>query len=99
MAKTTVVNGIGKALVIAVGLTTASGSAAEKTAAESEKTMLQLKLNKIADSIGKVGYGCAICTFIAICIRLICEFGGLLPCGCTNLFTCEQPDIDPQGNM
>lgn len=58
-----------------------------------EKTLLQQKLNRIADSIGKVGYLCATLTFVVIVIRIVVEYTGGLPCGCMNMVTCEKPDI------
>jgi len=97
-AKATCSGGVGKALVLAVGTNTASGvimlKVQEEGEGEDEGTLLQQKLNRIADQIGRVGYGCAIATFVAIVIRIICELCGLLPCGCQNLATCEKADPD-----
>lgn len=94
LGKSTVKSGFGRAIVVAVGYNTTAGSAAEKTSSTSNgKTLLQQKLNRIADSIGKVGYLCATLTFIVIIIRIIIEYMGGLPCGCMNIVTCEKPDI------
>jgi len=88
-AKTTVVSGIGKAMVTCVGTSTASGNAADLNEEDSE-THLQKKLNMLTLAIGKVGYYVAIMTFFAQVIRILVEMFGLLPCGCTNLFSCQQ---------
>ena len=99
-AKAVVSGGVGKALVLAVGTNTASGvimlKVQEKGEEEDEGTLLQRKLNKIADQIGSVGKGCAIATFAAIVVRIIFELVGVLPCGCQNLATCEkaEPNCD-----
>lgn len=55
---------------------------------------MQLKLNKIADTIGNLGWACAYLTFFAISVRIIVEFFEGLPCGCKNLVTCEEPDAN-----
>lgn len=85
-AKTTVSSGLGKAVVLCVGSNTESGRITKRIQEDNEdkdnQTLLQKKLNKIADQIGKVGYGCAIATFVVICIRLFCEGMGWIPCGC-----------------
>lgn len=60
---------------------------------DAELTLLQQKLNKIANQIGNVGYGCAALTFVAIVIRLILEASGAINCGCKNLITCEAPEL------
>lgn len=59
---------------------------------DAELTLLQQKLNKIADQIGTVGYWCAGLTFIAILIRLFLEQFEVINCGCKNLVTCEAPE-------
>lgn len=87
-AKTTIVSGIGKAMVTCVGTSTASGNAADLNEEDSE-THLQKKLNMLTLAIGKVGYYVAIMTFFAQVIRILVEMFGLLPCGCTNLFSCQ----------
>lgn len=56
-------------------------------------------MEKIADAIGNVGFGCAFATFFAICVRIICEYAGWIPCGCMNLATCEKPDVDENGKI
>ena len=40
---------------------------------EKDMTPLQLKLETIAEQIGKAGLYCAILTFIAMMIRLLCK--------------------------
>lgn len=93
-AKATVNGGQGCALVLTVGVDTASGKIQlenQEKDDDDNKTLLQKKLEKIADQIGKVGYGCAILTFVAILIRLILEMCEVINCGCKNLVTCEVP--------
>jgi magnesium-transporting ATPase (P-type) len=100
-AKSLISNGKGQAIVLAVGDVTEAGKIQKKVQEEgegSEPTLLQQKLNTIADQIGKVGYACAGLTFIAIVIRLILEMTEVINCGCKNLITCEAPVIIPSGD-
>lgn len=90
MAKSLITSGFGKALVIAVGKNTVSGVITEKTQAENEPTLLQKKLESIADKIGNFGIACAVLTFIAMIIRVILEMVKIIPCGCANIMTCEE---------
>lgn len=96
-AKATVSGGKGAAIVLAVGTSTASGDV-EATVQENQegddKTLLQKKLESIANQIGNVGYACAGLTFLAILIRLVLELCGVINCGCKNLVTCEAPKDD-----
>jgi len=90
-AKTECTSGIGKAVVIAVGVQTASGSAAEKSAKASEEndqTHLQEKLEAITLSIGKLGFGVAILTALSQVVRILLEMWNVVECGCSNIFTC-----------
>lgn len=96
-AKATVNGGEGAAIVLVVGCDTTSGKiqlAAQGEDGEDNKTLLQKKLESIANQIGNVGYGCAILTFFAILIRLILENFEVINCGCKNLVTCEVPEKD-----
>lgn len=93
MAKSLCTSGFGKAIALAVGPRSVAGAITEKTQEEQGQTRLQEKLTTIADKIGLVGYLVAILTFIAQLIRLFLEMGDYLPCGCTNIFTC-QPSSD-----
>jgi hypothetical protein len=49
------------------------------------------KLDVMAGKIGNLGFGAAIGTFIASLIRILLETFGALPCGCQNMFSCQQP--------
>lgn len=92
LAKSQVVDGQGRALVTAVGPLTVAGIISVKTAEDSEvnkMTLLQLKLEVIADKIGKVGMLCALLTFLSMLVRSGLEMAGVLPCGCQNLMNCE----------
>lgn len=90
MAKSLITSGFGKALVIAVGRNTVSGVITEKTQTENEPTLLQRKLESIADKIGNFGIGCAVLTFFSMIIRVILEMVKVIPCGCANIMTCEE---------
>jgi len=65
--------GFGKAIVTAVGYHTNSGKGDKAMDFEEEETPLQLKLERIATNVGKVGVFSAIATFLALIIRLIFE--------------------------
>lgn len=92
MAKSLICSGFGKALVVAVGPMTVAGVITEKTQKPAEPTLLQEKLETIANKIGNVGILVAILTFFGQIIRLSLELTGNLPCGCTNLISCQQDD-------
>ena len=92
MAKSLCCSGFGKAIVVAVGTRTVAGVITEKTQKPQEDTLLQEKLATIADKIGNVGTAVAILTFIAQLIRLSLEMAGSIPCGCTNIITCQPDD-------
>lgn len=64
-------SGTGLAIVCAVGVNTRSGMAEEKLNIEEEETPLQLKLETIANEIGKAGVFVSILTFLAMTINLI----------------------------
>jgi magnesium-transporting ATPase (P-type) len=89
MAKSFVCSGFGKAMVVAVGTNTVSGVITEKTQKPPEPTLLQDKLENIANKIGNVGGLVAILTLIGQIIRLALELMNVLPCGCQNLITCQ----------
>jgi magnesium-transporting ATPase (P-type) len=97
-AKATISDGTGKGIVLVVGEDTVAGGIQKKVQEQGEEgdnqTLLQKKLNSIANQIGNVGYGCAGLTFIAILIRLILELSGVINCGCKNLVTCEAPSVE-----
>jgi magnesium-transporting ATPase (P-type) len=91
-AKTECTFGIGKAIVISVGTSTASGSAAEKSAKASEEnsqTHLQAKLESITLQIGKLGFGVAFLTALSQIIRILLEMFGVVEGCCSNIFTCQ----------
>jgi Ca2+ transporting ATPase len=96
LAKSLVATGFGKAVVLAVGPYTVAGVITEKTQAASQPTLLQQRLETIADKIGQVGIACALLTFFAMVFRTILEMTHAVPCGCGNLFKCEEnPDCVP----
>lgn len=45
----------------------------------------------MAGKIGNIGLAVAIGTFLASLVRIIVESMSGLPCGCMNLFVCQQP--------
>ncbi len=71
LAKTLIISGQGIAMVCAVGANTQSGQAEEKLTIEEEATPLQLKLETIANEIGKIGVYVSILTFIANTVNLV----------------------------
>ena len=44
----------------------------------------------MAEKIGNFGLACAVLTFLAVIVRLILEMVRVIPCGCQNLFNCQQ---------
>lgn len=92
LAKSLIASGFGKAIVVAVGPKTVAGVITEKTQAENEPTLLQERLETIANKIGNVGVACAVLTFFAQIIRITIEMSGLVECGCGNIFKCEKID-------
>jgi magnesium-transporting ATPase (P-type) len=93
LAKSLMQTGTGTAIVLAVGPNTSAGKITEDTQKTNEPTHLQKKLEVIANKIGNVGIGCAVLTFCSMVIRTILEMVDLIPCGCGNLFTCQQPPV------
>jgi magnesium-transporting ATPase (P-type) len=89
LAKSLIQSGTGRALVLAVGPYTVAGVITEKTQTKSEPTLLQKKLETIADKIGKVGFACATLTFFAMLVRIMLEMVGVIPCGCQNITACN----------
>lgn len=78
-------------MVLAVGPKTVAGVITlAATEPVDQTTLLQKKLNTVADSIGNVGYMCAYLTVIALIFRIILERLDVLYCGCGNMFTCER---------
>ena len=70
---TLVAEGEGYAVVVAVGTNTFVGRTGLSMNIEKDLTPLQKKLETIAEQIGKLGLYCAILTFIAMSIRLLCK--------------------------
>ena len=70
---TMVEDGTGTAIVVAVGTNTFVGRTGLTMNIEKDLTPLQKKLETIAEQIGKLGLYCAILTFIAMSIRLLCK--------------------------
>jgi len=60
-----------KAMVLAVGDNTCQGQAGLSMNIEAEETPLQMKLNSIAEGIGKLGLAVALLTLLAIVISTI----------------------------
>jgi magnesium-transporting ATPase (P-type) len=75
---------------MAVGTNTVAGVITEKTQKASEPTLLQEKLETIANKIGNVGIAVAVLTLVGQIIRLSLELTDILPCGCGNLITCQK---------
>jgi magnesium-transporting ATPase (P-type) len=73
---------------MAVGPNTVAGVITEKTQKPSEPTLLQEKLETIANKIGNVGILVAVLTLIGQIIRLSLELAKVLPCGCQNILSC-----------
>ena len=71
LRSTLCVSGLGHALVVAVGDRTLSGRADAILNIESELTPLQMKLETIANQIGKMGVFVAVLTFIAMVCRML----------------------------
>lgn len=90
LAKSLITSGTGRALVLAVGPMSVAGVITTKTQTETEPTLLQKKLETIANKIGKVGFGCAIMTYVAMIIRIILEMVEVIPCGCQNITACVE---------
>ena len=90
LAKSKFQSGTGKALVIAVGTYTVSGVISEKSEVESNPTLLQKKLETIANKIGNFGIACAILTFCAMVVRTLLEMVNVIPCGCQNIMNCVE---------
>jgi len=89
MAKSLITSGFGKAVAIAVGPKSVAGVITEKTQQAPQPTLLQEKLETIANKIGNVGILVAIMTFIAQLIKLTLEMYHVIPCGCANITSCE----------
>jgi len=89
LAKSLCDAGSGKAIITAVGLSTAAGIISDNDGAEKEPTDLQKKLEVIATKIGNVGIMAALLTFASMLIRSILEMLNVIPCGCGNLMNCE----------
>lgn len=91
-AKSKCVSGVGKAVVVAVGTSTAAGVIALKTQVGSETTHLQDKLEAITMKIGNIGTIVAGLTLASQLIRICFEYFELfnIPCGCQNIFRCKK---------
>ena len=90
LAKSKFQKGTGKALVIAVGPYTVAGVITEKSQVETQPTLLQQKLETIANKIGNFGIACAILTFCAMLVRTMLEMINVIPCGCQNIMNCVE---------
>lgn len=91
LAKSQISEGLGKALVTAVGINTVAGIISLKSSEDSElskMTPLQQKLEVIADKIGNIGINCAYGTILFMLLRSGLEGAGVIPCGCGNLIYC-----------
>jgi len=89
MAKSLVTSGFGKALVLAVGKNTIAGSISMNSMKRQGPTLLQEKLETIANKIGNLGIFAAVLTFVAMIVRIALEMVKVTPCGCLNIFTCQ----------
>jgi len=89
MAKSLVQSGFGRGLVLAVGSNTIAGNITTSSMKRQGPTLLQEKLETIADKIGNFGILCAVLTFVAMIIRIALEMLKYSPCGCLNIFTCQ----------
>lgn len=67
---TKVVDGAGIMMVLAVGQNTAQGKLKLLTDQENPPTPLQMKLEAVAEDIGKLGTAVAIVTFVALMVHL-----------------------------
>lgn len=95
MAKSLVGQGVGKAIVMAVGTQTVAGVITLKTQAPNQPTHLQEKLETIANKIGNLGIAVAILTFISMVVRISLEMCEVIKQGCGNILVCvENPDIE-----
>lgn len=95
-AKSLVMEGYGKALVVAVGTNTNAGIITEAIQVENTPTLLQKKLETIATKIGNFGIACAVLTFLSMLFRVMLEMVSVLPCGCQNILVCqEDPECVP----
>ena len=88
-AKSKCVHGVGKAIVVAVGTSTAAGVIALKSQVGSKTTHLQEKLEKITMIIGNIGTWVALLTLLSQFVRIGLEAGEVVECGCQNIFRCE----------
>lgn len=96
LAKSLILQGEGYGLVVSVGKNTVSGIIQESSTAQYEPTYLQKNLENIAYQIGKIGFLGGILSFLAIIFRIVIEMVGIVPCGCQNLFDCQEtPDCIP----
>lgn len=71
-----VLEGVGTYLVTAVGSNSLYGKTMESLQTDAEATPLQLKLNRIADAIAKIGGSSALLLFIVLFIRFLVGLKG-----------------------
>ena len=84
------VSGNGLAIVTAVGYNTTMGKIILETERDDdEATLLQKRLEKIANQIGQFGTIVGILVFISLCVRIMLEMTGRIPCGCMNIMSCQ----------
>ena len=76
LSGTNVIEGAGAAIAIAIGSHSQKGiiRGTIDNAQEDNKTPLEIKLDKVADSIGYFGIGSAVVTLVALIIRMIVEY-------------------------
>ena len=77
-----VAHGQGVAIVVAVGKNSFIGKITGTLINCQDQTPLQDKLENIAIKIGNFGIMCAVITFFANFIRILCELTKIIPCGC-----------------
>jgi len=72
---TSIADGYGSVLVIAVGAHSFNGKTLLQLQVESEDTPLQIKLEELAENIGKAGLAAAILMFIVLVLKYFLEKG------------------------
>jgi Ca2+-transporting ATPase len=77
LSGTNVVNGIGKALVICVGVNSLNGRSLLALEVEQEDTPLQQKLNKLADMIANIAFTLAVSMIVILAITYFAVNGGV----------------------
>jgi len=70
-----VLEGVGKYVVVAVGTKSFNGRIMMALRGDTENTPLQLKLNRLAELIAKIGATCGLVMFTALLIRFFVQLG------------------------